>query len=95
MHALTYYTAEKQLLGTETVRALRASGVDARICGLSANDLKKNFLGAGADAFMIKPFPCQEEQLTRELHRVLGLEESCTGVEESCTGVEESALYFV
>jgi CheY-like chemotaxis protein len=83
MHVLTYYAAERQLLGTETVRALRANGVDARICGLSANDMEKNFLGAGADAFMIKPFPCQEGPLTGELLRVLGLEESCTGAEAS------------
>ena len=31
-------SVEKQLLGTETVKALRQQGVDCRICGLSAND---------------------------------------------------------
>jgi signal transduction histidine kinase/CheY-like chemotaxis protein len=64
-------SADKQLLGTETVRALRAKGVTSRICGLSANDLKKSFLRNGANGFLIKPFPCAKEPLTRELLRIL------------------------
>jgi signal transduction histidine kinase/CheY-like chemotaxis protein len=64
-------SADKQLLGTETVRALRAKGVTSRICGLSANDLKKPFLRNGANAFLIKPFPCAKEALTRELLKIL------------------------
>ena len=62
---------EKQLLGTETVRALRAKGVDCTICGLSANDKAEEFLEAGADAFMSKPFPCGKEGLGTEIRRVL------------------------
>lgn len=64
-------SVEKQLLGTETVRALRAKGVTSRICGLSANDKEKEFLDAGANAFTIKPFPCEPRALTRELLRIL------------------------
>ena len=45
----------KQLLGTETVRALRARGVKSLICGLSANDMLSAFEEAGADALMLKP----------------------------------------
>lgn len=64
-------SADKQLLGTETVRALRGKGVTAIICGLSANDLEKPFTNAGADTFSIKPFPCEANELTRELLRIL------------------------
>ena len=69
-------SAERQLLGTETARALRARVLDTTIlCGLSANDLKTSFLEAGADTFLMKPFPCAKDALTRELLRVLG----CSG----------------
>ena len=64
-------SVDKQLLGTETVRALRSKGIDSVICGLSANDLEKQFMDAGADAFMMKPFPCEKEELKSELLRVL------------------------
>jgi CheY-like chemotaxis protein len=37
-------SVERALLGTDTVRALRANGVKCRICGLSANDLSDQFL---------------------------------------------------
>ena len=64
-------SVDKQLLGTETVRKLRAIGVTCFICGLSANDMEAPFIDAGADSFMIKPFPCKPEPLTKELLRVL------------------------
>lgn len=64
-------SVEKQLLGTETVVELRARGVQSRICGLSANDLEVEFLKAGADAFLLKPFPCKAEELKIELLRIL------------------------
>jgi CheY-like chemotaxis protein len=65
-------SADKKLLGTESVRALRAKGVTPRICGLSANDLKKPFfLRNGANGFLIKPYPCAKGPLTRELLRIL------------------------
>lgn len=61
----------KQMLGTETVQALRARGVDSIICGLSANDKEEEFRQAGADAFMFKPFPCQNDALRRALWQVI------------------------
>jgi signal transduction histidine kinase/CheY-like chemotaxis protein len=64
-------SVQKQLLGTETTRALRAKGVTAKICGLSANDVEELFIEAGADCFLIKPFPCQKEALQQELARVV------------------------
>ena len=64
-------SAEKQLLGTETVRALRARGVKSRICGLSANDMQNAFLEAGADAFLLKPLPCKPDALQQALVHVL------------------------
>jgi len=66
-------SVEKKLLGTETVRALRAKGVHGRICGLSANDVEEGFWKAGADCFLFKPFPCKKEQLQVELHRILNM----------------------
>jgi len=62
---------EKQLLGTETAQAMRAKGVNSIICGLSANDLEQHFLSSGAEAFMLKPFPCKKEELTWELLQIL------------------------
>ena len=64
-------STEKQLLGTETIRELRAKGVKSKICGLSANDTEKAFLGAGADGFILKPVPCKEDELRFALSRVL------------------------
>jgi signal transduction histidine kinase/CheY-like chemotaxis protein len=64
-------SVEKQLLGTETTRALRAKGVKSTICGLSANDVAQSFYEAGADSFMTKPFPCQKEELMRTLISVV------------------------
>jgi signal transduction histidine kinase/CheY-like chemotaxis protein len=63
---------EKQLLGTETVRALRANGVTSTIiCGLSANDKAQEFLDAGADTFMSKPFPCGKKEMKAAILRIL------------------------
>jgi signal transduction histidine kinase len=67
-------SVEKQMLGTETTRALRAKGVLSRICGLSANDVEIGFFKAGADFFMLKPFPCQADELRRELLRIIYFE---------------------
>lgn len=64
-------SVEKQLLGTETCRILRAKGVGSIVCGLSANDMESSFLDSGADAFMMKPLPCDVGSLKRELLRVL------------------------
>ena len=49
-------SVEKQLLGTETVRLLRARGVNSIIVGLSANDKEHEFLEAGATSFWTKPW---------------------------------------
>jgi DNA-binding response OmpR family regulator len=64
-------SVEKQLLGTETVRVLRAKGVKSIICGVSANDVRAKFVEAGADSFLLKPFPCQKDVLALELKRIL------------------------
>lgn len=61
---------EKQMLGTETVVALRQKRVTCRICGLSA-DKETEFLEAGADAFTFKTFPCESRALTKELCRIV------------------------
>jgi CheY-like chemotaxis protein len=64
-------SVQKQLLGTETVRAIRAKGFRTPIiCGLSANDVEDAFYHAGSDAFLIKPFPCKKDELEKELLRV-------------------------
>lgn len=64
-------SVDKQYLGTETVQVLRARGVQSVICGISANDKGQQFLDAGADGFLFKPFPCQKDALKNELHRLL------------------------
>lgn len=64
---------EKQLLGTETAQAMRAKGVKSTLCGLSANDLEQQFFNSGADAFLLKPFPCKKDALTWELLQILGM----------------------
>jgi CheY-like chemotaxis protein len=73
-------SVEKQLLGTETVAAMRNKGLKCRICGQSANDKEREFLEAGADAFTIKPFPCEARALTRELCRILYKESSLVAI---------------
>lgn len=65
-------SVEKQLLGTETVQAMRARGVTTRICGLSANDIKTNFLEAGADHFLLKPFSTNRDDLEQDMADALG-----------------------
>jgi signal transduction histidine kinase/CheY-like chemotaxis protein len=64
-------SVEKQLLGTETARALRSRGITSRICGLSANDVEQGFKQAGADDFLLKPLPCKPDELRRALVRVI------------------------
>ena len=66
-------SVEKQLLGTETVQAMRAKGVGSIICGLSANDMEEEFVKAGANAFISKPFPCRKDMLKDELRRVFNV----------------------
>ena len=64
-------SVEKQLLGTETARALRAKGIASRICGLSANNMETAFIEAGADSFLLKPIPCKRQEIVEELKRIL------------------------
>jgi CheY-like chemotaxis protein len=68
----------KPLLGTETTYALRANGVTSLICGLSANDARDTFLEAGANCFYMKPFPCDKEELIRELVLILASHDNYT-----------------
>lgn len=67
-------SVERSLLGTETTRALRARGVTARICGLSANNVEDAFHEAGANAFLQKPIPCKKDQILEELRRIFKAE---------------------
>jgi DNA-binding response OmpR family regulator len=62
---------QKQLLGTESVPLLREKGVTCLICGLSANDMENQFIEAGANSFILKPFPCGKDALQMEILRVL------------------------
>lgn len=65
-------SVEKQMLGSETVVEMRNLGIkDTVICGLSANDKEIEFLAAGADCFLLKPFPCARDPLKQELLRIL------------------------
>eukprot|EP00977_Amphora_coffeiformis_P002113 scaffold407_cov168-Amphora_coffeaeformis.AAC.9 len=65
-------STEPQLLGTETIAYMRSRGVDCTICGLSANDMEKEFSEAGADYFMLKPLPFERPVLEAALLRVTG-----------------------
>ena len=58
---------ERPLLGTEVIRQLRAAGSKCIMCGLSANDMKDEFLASGANAFRMKPFSCEKARLKKEL----------------------------
>lgn len=62
---------DKQLLGTEATRELRSKKCKSIIFGLSANDLEEQFLDAGGNGFIMKPFPCKADPLRQELFRVL------------------------
>jgi signal transduction histidine kinase/CheY-like chemotaxis protein len=64
-------STKKQLLGTETVRALRAQGFKNTICGLSASDIEQPFISAGADCFQLKPIPCDRSRLEAVLDGIL------------------------
>ena len=50
---------------------MRAQGVTACISGLSANPIEDGFLNAGANAFIQKPFPCEQKALQKEVCRVI------------------------
>lgn len=60
----------RALLGTETVAAIRALGVQSTMCGLSANDMGHEFIAAGADCFTLKPLPFERHALESELIRI-------------------------
>jgi CheY-like chemotaxis protein len=75
-------STEKCLLGTEAARAMRTAGYKGIICGLSANDMEQSFISAGADAFIMKPFPCISEQMLAEFRRLLFSRELRTAAEE-------------
>lgn len=83
-------SVEKQLLGTETIQAMRAKGVTSIICGLSANDIEDQFKSAGANAFMSKPFPCKKEVLEVEFRRMLNSSHSNSDQSESLRTAEQA-----
>ena len=64
-------SANKQLLGTETVAEMRSKCVRSVICGLSANDIRDSFVGAGANEFVLKPIPCKPDCLRKMLTKLL------------------------
>jgi CheY-like chemotaxis protein len=74
-------STEKQLLGTDAVRALRAKGFKNRICGLSANDLEQSFIRAGADCFVLKPIPCERSLLVGVLDGIVHSDRSRRNIE--------------
>ncbi|CAB9531830.1 Histidine kinase (Partial), partial [Seminavis robusta] len=63
----------KSLLGTETAQTMRIKGVRSKLIGLSANELRDNFLMAGADEFILKPMPCNPSKLKPLLNGILDL----------------------
>jgi signal transduction histidine kinase/CheY-like chemotaxis protein len=64
-------SVEKRLLGTETALAMRTKGIKSKLVGLSANDLRDAFIGAGADDFILKPMPCKPSALRQVLRDLL------------------------
>ena len=76
-------STERQLTGTETTRTLRARGCTAIICGLSANDLGSSFTKAGADDFILKPFPCKPNELRETLIRLMACSRKDRETEQS------------
>jgi CheY-like chemotaxis protein len=64
-------STQKQLLGTENVRALKAKGFKNTICGLSANAIEQSSISAGADCFILKPIPCDSRTLEGLLDGIL------------------------
>lgn len=71
-------STEKQMLGTDAVRELRSRGVDSTICGLSANNMEEQFLDAGSDTFLLKPFPSNPIAMEQELLRIVNSRNSCS-----------------
>lgn len=67
-------SVSKPLLGTETVQLPRPKGARrGKSCGLSANDLRENFVSAGADDFILKPTPRKKEELREMPLKLLGV----------------------
>ncbi|KAL3944053.1 MAG: hypothetical protein SGBAC_001881 [Bacillariaceae sp.] len=62
---------ESEVLGTDAVIGMRNKGIQARICGMSANDHENIFDDAGADSFMFKPLPQNPDALKQDLLRIL------------------------
>lgn len=62
---------DKQFLGSEAVRAFRARGVHATICGVSVNDSREIFFQPGADTIIFKPFPSDPDATRAELTDIL------------------------
>jgi hypothetical protein len=60
---------EKQLLGTDTVRALRANGVDCTICGAIGQRQGRGVSRSWGRAFMSNHFLAGRKDT--EIHRVL------------------------
>ena len=64
-------STEPRMLGTELVVEIRSRGFIATLCGLSANDLGKDFKDAGADFFLCKPLPFKPDPLKQALSKLI------------------------
>lgn len=60
-----HFMAIDEMSGEETIRALRAKGVDALIVGISGNSKEKEHLSAGAQDFFQKPIPTDDVIMSR------------------------------
>ena len=85
----------KQLLGTETIQMLRTQGVLAKICGLSANDIRESFIKAGADDFNLKPLPCKPDKLKQLLFQLVGSSKGNAVRLATIARVRVSRFYFM
>jgi len=85
-------SVEKSLLGTETVRAMRVKGVKSIICGLSANQMRENFIHAGAQSFWLKPFKCKEEELRLALIELLNIDTVIDKMAEAAANAEDDIV---
>jgi len=85
-------TEESKMLGSGTVEELRQKGVNSKICGLSANDVKALFLQAGADIFLMKPMPCKPVDLKATLSKILGISHTQPALHTSGFPLQTHAL---
>ena len=67
---IDHFMAVNEMSGEETIRALRAEGVDALIVGISGNSKEKEHLSAGAQDFFQKPIPNDQVIVSRLISKL-------------------------